>query len=588
MSGGGNINVTVTDGGSATVNIPGSSTQLVVGCCSLGTVGQIVATRNASTLLSTCGNGPGVEAAALACLAGGTTLFVKAATATAGVATAIVSSISGTSVPTIQGAVALSSTTGVGVSPVVVTASAAHGYVTGDVVTLSSITGNTNANGTFPINVLSSTTFSLPTSVVANGTGASGSSLKSPSDTYYAQVNVVLGGTIGTGPINIQVSLDAGRNFGPVISLGTATSYAIPNAGITLKFAAGTLVTGDYFRFSTTEPLPSTATILAALNTYQASQYAILGVGSTHIVGAMTGANAQTIQGYLDTLASGYIFTRSFLSARDVMAPAAWGGAGETEVTWMGAIQTDYAATAAKRECVGAAYWNMPSAFPNPSSTGASSYRRPIAWAAAARQVTVPPQRHLGRVRDGSIANIVVNPTLDPQDGFVYHDERINPGLDYLIAGTGGRFMTTMTRTGLPGVYITNPLSMAAIGSDFFLMPLGSVMDVFSTIIHTIGQQTIDDDLRVNANGTIYENDARSIEAILANAVNATMFAQKMISQPVQGGPSASTLGAYIIVDRTNNVKATSNVNVSGQIISRGYALTITATLSYQNPNAAV
>lgn len=587
MAGGGNINITVSDGGSASVNIPGSSTQLVVGCCSLGTVGQIVATRNPATLLSTCGGGPGVEAAALSCLAGGTVLFVKAATNAAGTASSVVSSVAGTSVPTIQGAVALTSTTATGVNPVVVTASAAHGYVTGDVVTISGVTGNTNANGTFPITVLSSTTFSLPTSVIANGTGASGSSLKSPIDTYYVQVNVVTGGTIGTGPINIQVSLDAGRNFGPVISLGTANSYAIPGANITIKFAAGTLLTGDYFRFSTTEPTWSTAGIQAALNAYQASQYSIQGVGSIHIVGAMTGANATTVQGYLDTLATGYIFSRSFVSARDAAAPVAWGGAGETESAWMSAIQTDYASTAAKRLCAGAAYWNMPTAFPNPNSTGAPSLRRPIAWAAAARQVTVPPQRHLGRVKDGAISNIVVNPTTDPQDGFIYHDERINPGLDYLIAGTGGRFMSTMTRTGLPGVYITNPLSMAALGSDFFLMPLGSVMDVFSTIIHTVGQQTVDDDVRLNANGTIFENDARAIEAILAGSVNSTMFAQKMISQPVQGGPSASTQGAYIIVDRTNNVKGTNNVNLSGQIISRGYVLTITATLSYQNPNAA-
>jgi hypothetical protein len=57
-------------------------------------------------------------------------------------------------------------------------------------------------------------------------------------------VKVVAGGTIGTSQIKLDLSLDGGRSFQPV-RLGTAVSYAIPNVGVTLNFAAGTLVTGD-------------------------------------------------------------------------------------------------------------------------------------------------------------------------------------------------------------------------------------------------------------------------------------------------------------------------------------------------------
>ncbi len=45
-------------------------------------------------------------------------------------------------------------------TPIVIT-TAAHGFSTGDVVTLASVGGNTNANGTFRVTVISSTTFSL-------------------------------------------------------------------------------------------------------------------------------------------------------------------------------------------------------------------------------------------------------------------------------------------------------------------------------------------------------------------------------------------------------------------------------------------
>lgn len=523
MAGGGNLNITVADGGSASIIVPGSSTQLVIGCSTSGTVNQVVATRSPATLQSTFTSGPLPEAAALPCLAGGTVLAIRATTATPGVAGTVTKSGTGTSVITVTG---------------------------------------------------------------------------TPVDTYYVKVLFTTSNagsaTVGTASpaIYAQVSLDAGRNYGLPISLGTATTLALTGTGLSLSFAAGTIVNNDYITFGTTEPQWSTAGIQAALNAFQASQYGVVGVGSVHIVGGgtasgMTGAQATTIQGYLDTLATGYIPTRAFASARDASPAAAWGGTGETEPTWMAALQTDYSSTAARRICPAAAYWNVQSAFPSPQIFGAPAYRRSVAWLAAARQVVVPPQRHLGRVKDGALSGLVVDPTKDPADGFIYHDERINPGLDYIIAGTGGRFMSTMTRTGLAGVYITNPLTAAPLGSDFFLMPLGLVMDVFSSIIHTVGQQNIDDDIRTNANGTIYENDARAIEAILANSVNSVLWAQKMISQPVGAGPAAGASGSAIIVDRTVNVKSTNNVVLTGQIISRGYILSLTATLGFQNPNAA-
>lgn len=54
-------------------------------------------------------------------------------------------------------------------SPIVITTSAAHGYTTGDTVFTRYIQGNTAANGTFSITVISPTTFSLNASV---GNGA--------------------------------------------------------------------------------------------------------------------------------------------------------------------------------------------------------------------------------------------------------------------------------------------------------------------------------------------------------------------------------------------------------------------------------
>src|SRR5262249_2525406 len=157
----------------------------------------------------------------------------------------------------------------------------------------------------------------------------------------------------------------------------------------------------------------------AAFNAFLQSQYAVIGIGGAHLVGVAAGSDASTIEGYLDNAATNsFLFTRLLMSARDAHQPTAWGGAGGTEAVWMASIQTDFSAVRARRSGVGAAYWNMPSAYPN-ASAGTPRYRRSCTWAWAQRQVTIPPQRHAGRVNDGSLSAIVVDPTNDPSDGFI-------------------------------------------------------------------------------------------------------------------------------------------------------------------------
>ncbi len=71
----------------------------------------------------------------------------------------------------------LRSTTGIGVSPIVVTSSTPHGFVTGDYVIIADVGSNTAANGLFQVVVLSTTTFSLPVTAVADGSGVFGTAV---------------------------------------------------------------------------------------------------------------------------------------------------------------------------------------------------------------------------------------------------------------------------------------------------------------------------------------------------------------------------------------------------------------------------
>lgn len=79
-----------------------------------------------------------------------------------------------------------------------------------------------------------------------------------------AIVKVNSGGTIGTDQIVLDVSLDGGISY-KTMRLGTASSLVLAYVGLTLSFAAGTLITGDTaYKFSTTPPRWDQAGIQAA------------------------------------------------------------------------------------------------------------------------------------------------------------------------------------------------------------------------------------------------------------------------------------------------------------------------------------
>lgn len=83
-------------------------------------------------------------------------------------------------------------------------------------------------------------------------------------------VTVTTGGTVGTSQIILSLSLDGGVSS-QTVRLGTNSTYAIPNFGLTLNFGVGTLNAGDVFKFTTTAPMWS-STAMASLQTALAAQ----------------------------------------------------------------------------------------------------------------------------------------------------------------------------------------------------------------------------------------------------------------------------------------------------------------------------
>lgn len=89
-----------------------------------------------------------------------------------------------------------------------------------------------------------------------------------PEKTFEALVRVENDGTIGTDGIKLRVAI-GGRSdevaTAPLNRLGTSTTFALANTGITLSFAAGTLKAGDEIYVAAHGPRASNADISAAV-----------------------------------------------------------------------------------------------------------------------------------------------------------------------------------------------------------------------------------------------------------------------------------------------------------------------------------
>lgn len=604
------VQFTVLDGQAGVVSAPSQRVMAIIGCAIAGTPYQVVPTASLATIASTYTGGPMPEAAGLVVQAGGVCLLVKTAAAVAGV---ITGSAQATTVIT---GVSIVSTN----ARIVYSAQTPHVLLAGDVVTIASVGGAVEVNGTwvitavidathFEIGVTSITPYTSGGTVQYTGSIATiaGSAVTRASpyftgaanDDYYPMVVAQTGFTVGTTGGSVLVSLDAGRTYGPPIAVGTATTYALKDTGgldtgLTIHFGvAATIWTGggvvngspvgDYVRCSTVAPQPNDAGIvlaLAALVTYVSSAAAVFPL--IQIVGSTMGASDATAVESgggtnLDSMAAQYLFERAIMSSRDASPPTAWGGTGESEATWDASVIAAYSATTAKRVCASAGYYNMPSAFPT-NFASVPKYRRPLSFALAAREVSIAPQRHAGKVggiEGGALAQIIVDPTRDPGDGFVYHNEYIGAVFDYKRPAGVGRLAAATTHPRKAGFFMSNPLTLAAQGSDFSLLPQAIVMDVACTLAYGALVNFVAADFTTKPNGTLSDVGAAAIYSAVYDAITSGMVGVGMISS------------FAVLVDQTQNIQVTQVLQVTITILGVAYVLQINVPIGFTNNLAA-
>jgi hypothetical protein len=501
------VTISVQDNGaSAALSVPQASVQLVVGVAVGGTPNQPYATTNPQGIQTQFIGGPLVEAAGLVAQAGSVALCISCPVATLGTANAVQATVPGGSTSAIT-------------------------------VTLDSTYGAW--------------------------------------DRYFIKVRCLKGqaSTTAGGGI-LQVSFDAGRNWGSPITLAAsqATLYlgsgvlntpTVGGTGVQLAIGTGTLVAGDSWQFSTIAPTWSDAGVEAALAAFFASQYAVQGVGSIHIVGTCGGSDISAFQTSLATGTTGYVYTRAIVELRDALDPIAWGGAGETEATWIAALATIAAGEVAQpRICANGGYYNTQSPYAN-ATGGTPTYRRPLAWSHAVRRTQVGLATRAGRVKDGPYSTIVVNPGSDPGDGFIYHDERVVQGLNAARIGSA----LTWPKKGAGFFQCQEPL-LSAPGSQFVEIVIGNVLDAACDIGYAEGVEEVSDNLQLQANGTLQTVALNQFQGNIQGALSAGLVKTPLVS------------AVTTVVSPTQNVATSGIIPLTISVLPFGYVNAVSETIN--------
>lgn len=225
-----------------------------------------------------------------------------------------------------------------------------------------------------------------------------------PLETVYGRVEFLTAGAIGTDGIMYRLSLDNGRTWQPVASLGVDTSIVVTDrrldgtttpTGVTLTLVATETVAVDtVVTFRTTAPHVAIADVLSGIDIAVNSAYKQRGWRFVSIVGDYTAAEMAQIQTKLNSLqAAKKQWFYAMMSFRDKRPY-------ETFAAWQTAVALDRAALEADRVAPCAGYGR---GFTCPI-TGRLD-RRPAQLADVTRRLCINENIESGQKLDGPIGS---------------------------------------------------------------------------------------------------------------------------------------------------------------------------------------
>lgn len=375
--------------------------------------------------------------------------------------------------------------------------------------------------------------------VVHSGAGTSVvTATGTPIDDYVIIFEVLSGGTVGTAGITYRYTLDGGKVWTGTRALGTANSLVLVNpsnlsTGVTLAFAAGTMLVGQRESLTTTAARMNNADLTTALEALRVStlyfeHVEVLGPGDSTMFATLEAWRiARELEGRYYTFS---INTR-------------FRGAAETEAALKTALDTAFGASASISGVIG--YDANERVSPISGLTHVRDVQLTIIGRAMAQERGVDAsQKDLGPV-PGEIKDAKGNPK--------WHDEFTHPGAD------DSRFSSLRTFPGEGAlVYITNPNLFSPVGSDYVYLQHARCMNRACEIAFQQLTQKLSQGVDRTEDNTISPADAEEID----NVISATI-SREMSGQIVEGG---------FVLSRVDDLGGNSGVTLRGEVWIRALA----------------
>lgn len=375
-----------------------------------------------------------------------------------------------------------------------------------------------------------------------------------PYNDYEVVIEIMVGGALGTA--KYRYSLDGGRTYSPSITAPVGGSVTLANTGIALTFAAGTYVVGHKYTIAPSAPTYTTTELGAcktAIDTAAAGcLFDWLAVAGKHASASAANTIAGLIDGYLDDWETKFRFVRAMMDA----------GSADTAAN----IISTFTQEGSRLMAV---YGLADTTIMNPQ-LGRGAPAVPAVLHTAVRAATRPISEHMGRVASGSLDGIAGYST--EFGAAITHDETVaTTPLD------DSRIATLRTFQQLTGYYITRARLRSAVTSDFTRWELGRVFDAALKVVYQQQQAAVNRSFRTNADGTIFETDAASFEAMVNKALKQTLL------QPTNSeGTKGHVSDVSYRVDRSEQINLTSTLRAELAVRPLGYSEYIATTASMQ------
>jgi hypothetical protein len=360
-------------------------------------------------------------------------------------------------------------------------------------------------------------------------------------DGYDVVITITRAGALGAGAFTI--SLDGGDTVSEEISL--AASYAIPDTGVTVSFAAGAYVAGNTYNFAITAPKASVssaqAAIRAALNSGYLYEYVQLAQPADSAMWAALDALALEAENAFQ-----YVFM-----VAETTPP------GADVDAWVTARVTEKASFTSKRVMLIAAHAEVVDTL-----TGRLEVQS-LASRIMARISRNPVQVKAAWVGGGAIAGVIIPAPFTVQGSTKNSSFNNSHSLTLEQAG----FTTIYSLIGADGYYVVEDRMAAGSTSDYKITANRRVMDKAVNLVRQAQLKYVQKDVDpVDVNGEIGAIRADSNSALRSMVTDGNIVRGRVVLLPGQ------------------DVLSTSKLKFKIRIVPKGYVREIEDDFSFENP----